>query len=158
MTIIAATIAAGFVLATTSLASAGTVAVKSKTVEYKIGNQTFEGLFVYPQVSKGKVPGVLLVHNWLGISDETRSRRSAWRGWALLCLAVDVYGKGFALTRRKKQWRWRANTRATASFSANACSGDWKSCANKRRRWQRGGCRRLLFRGTGVIELARAGR
>ena len=49
MTIIAATIAAGFVLATTSLASAGTVAVKSKTVEYKMGNQTFEGLFVYPQ-------------------------------------------------------------------------------------------------------------
>jgi hypothetical protein len=49
MTIIAATMAAGFVLATTSLASAGTVAVKSKTVEYKMGNQTFEGLFVYPQ-------------------------------------------------------------------------------------------------------------
>jgi hypothetical protein len=49
MTIIAATMAAGFVLATTSLASAGAVAVKSKTVEYKMGNQTFEGLFVYPQ-------------------------------------------------------------------------------------------------------------
>jgi membrane-associated PAP2 superfamily phosphatase len=52
MSIIAATLTAGFLFATTSLASAGTVVVKSKTVEYKMGNETFAGLFVYPQTSK----------------------------------------------------------------------------------------------------------
>ena len=54
MTIMAATITAGFLAATTSLASARPVAVKSKSVEYKIGNQTFEGLFVYPEEQQGQ--------------------------------------------------------------------------------------------------------
>jgi dienelactone hydrolase len=90
MTIIAATLTAGFLVATTSLASAGTVAIKSKTVDYRMGNEIFEGLFVYPQTSKGKVPGVLMVHNWLGLSDETKKQAERVARLGVAVFAVDV--------------------------------------------------------------------
>ena len=80
-------------LATSSAAAAG-VSVKSKTVDYKIGDQSFEGLYVYPQSSKGKIPGVLMVHNWLGVSDETKKQAERMAKLGLAVFAVDVYGKG----------------------------------------------------------------
>ncbi len=158
MTIIAATLTAGYLMATTSLAAAGTVAVKSKTVEYKMGNQTFEGLLVYPQTSKGKVPGVLMVHNWLGISDETKKQAERVAKLGVAVFAVDIYGKG---------------VRAKEAKAAMALAGKYKSDRKLfRERLQRGlevlreqkgvdGSEVVAvgycFGGTGVIELARAG-
>ena len=78
----------------TSTASAGTVTLKSRTVDYKIGDQSFEGLYVYPQASKGKIPGVLMVHNWMGVSDETKKQAERMAKLGLAVFAVDVYGKG----------------------------------------------------------------
>ena len=114
MTIIAATLTAGYLMATTSLAAAGTVAVKSKTVEYKMGNQTFEGLLVYPQTSKGKVPGVLMVHNWLGISDETKKQAERVAKLGVAVFAVDIYGKGVR-AKEAKEAIARSLPSATAS-------------------------------------------
>jgi dienelactone hydrolase len=53
---------------------AAATAVKSKTVEYAEGNDKFSGHFVVPAIAKGKLPGVLLIHNWMGISDETKKQ------------------------------------------------------------------------------------
>jgi len=158
MTTIAATLTVGIVAAATSLASAGTVAVKSKTVEYTIGKDTFEGLFVYPQTSKGKVPGVLMVHNWLGISDETKKQAERVAKLGVAVFAVDVYGKG---------------VRASAAKEAMALAGKYKSDRKLFRERLLRGLEVLreqkgvdgsaviavgyCFGGTGVIELARAG-
>ena len=69
-------------------------AVKSKVISYQKAGETFEGLYVYPDNVKGKIPGVLLVHNWLGLSEETKfqAERIAALGYAVF--AADVYGKG----------------------------------------------------------------
>ena len=158
MTIIAATLTAGFLVTTTSLASAATVVVKSKTVEYKMGDQTFEGLFVYPQTRKNKVPGVLMVHNWLGLSAETKKQAERVAKLGVAVFAVDVYGKG---------------VRANGAKEAMALAGQYKSDRKLfRERLQRGlevlreqkgvDGREIVavgycFGGTGVIELARAG-
>jgi dienelactone hydrolase len=158
MTIIAATFTAGFLAATTSLASARPVAVKSKTVEYKMGQETFEGLFVYPQTSKGKVPGVLMVHNWLGISDETKKQAERVAKLGVAVFAVDVYGKG---------------VRASEAKAAVALAGKYKSDRKLFRERLLRGLEVLrvqkgveageivavgyCFGGTGAIELARAG-
>ena len=72
----------------------GMAAVKTKTVEYKSGSNSFEGLLVYPANAKGKVPGVLMIHNWMGVTEETKTQatRIAELGYAVF--AADIYGKG----------------------------------------------------------------
>jgi len=145
-------------LLASSLASAATMAVKSKTVEYKIGDQAFEGLYVYPQASKGKIPGVLMVHNWLGVSDETKKQAERMARLGLAVFAVDVYGKG---------------VRAKGAQDAMALAGKYKGDRKLfRERVLRGlevlreqkevDAKKIVavgycFGGTGVIELARAG-
>ena len=158
MNTIAVTLTAGLLAATTSVASAGTAAVKSKAVEYTIGKDTFEGLLVYPQTSKGKIPGVLMVHNWLGISDETKKQAERVAKLGVAVFAVDVYGKG---------------VRASAAKEAMALAGKYKTDRKLFRdrllrglevlREQKGVDGSAVvavgycFGGTGVIELARAG-
>ena len=145
-------------LAVTSVAAAGNVAVKSRTIEYKIGDQNFEGVFVYPQASKGKIPGVVMVHNWLGVSDETKRQAERMAKLGLAVFAVDVYGKG---------------VRATGPQEAMPLAGKYKGDRKLfRARVMRGleilreqkevDPKKIVaagycFGGTGVIELARAG-
>ena len=147
----------GFVLAATP-AAAGSVAVKSKAIDYKIGDQSFEGLFVYPQASKGKIPGVLVVHNWLGLSDETKKQAERMAKLGLAVFAVDVYGKG---------------VRAKGAQDAMPLAGKYKGDRKLFRERVLRGLEILreqkevdpakivaagyCFGGTGVIELARAG-
>jgi dienelactone hydrolase len=93
MWICRALLVVGFV-AVTAASAAAAPAVKSRTVDYKIGAQEFEGVFVYPQPAKGKVPGVVMVHNWMGVSDETKHQAERVAKLGVAVLAVDVYGKG----------------------------------------------------------------
>ena len=156
--LITISLAVGAVMAMVSVAAAAPASVKSKPVEYRIGDQNFEGLFVYPQ-TKGKVPGVLMVHNWLGVTDETKrqaERMAAKLGLAVF--AVDVYGKG---------------VRAKGAQDAMPLAGKYKGDRKLFRERVLRGLEVLreqkevdpakivaagyCFGGTGVIELARAG-
>jgi dienelactone hydrolase len=136
----------------------GLAAVKTKTVEYKKGKNTFEGVLVYPDNVKGKVPGILMIHNWMGVSDETKKQatRMAELGYAVF--AADIYGKGV-----------RPKNADEAGKLAGTYRGDRPLF---RERLQLGleilrgqkevDSGKLLavgycFGGTGVIELARAG-
>ena len=157
MSIFKTIVVAGSVLLASS-AAAAPPAVKSRTVDYKIGEQAFEGVFFYPQAAKGKIPGVVMVHNWLGISDETKKQAERVAKLGLAVLAVDVYGK---------------DVRPKNQQEAAAVSTKYK---NDRKLFRERVMRGLelvreqkevdpaktiavgyCFGGTGVIELARAG-
>lgn len=69
-------------------------AVKTETVEYKDGDQICEGFLAYDDAAKGKRPGVVVVHDWMGVSDETRRRVRQLAELGYVALAADVYGKG----------------------------------------------------------------
>ena len=69
-------------------------AVKSKTVEYKKGKDTFEGLLVYPENAKGNAPGILMIHNWLGVTEETKSQATRMAELGYVVFAADIFGKG----------------------------------------------------------------
>lgn len=153
--------AAGCLLAMSSVAMAagpGNVAVKSRPVDYKIGNQEFEGLFVYPAASKGKLPGVVMVHNWLGITDETKHQAERVAKLGLAVFAVDIYGKGI-----------RAHNQQEAVQLSSKYKSDRKLFRDHllrglevlREQKDVDGTKVIAvgycFGGTGVIELARAG-
>jgi len=66
----------------------------SEVVEYKQGDVTLEGYLVYPQAAKGKLPGVLVCHQWMGHSDYERRRADETAKLGYVAFALDIYGKG----------------------------------------------------------------
>lgn len=64
-----------------------------KMIEYKMNDKTFEGFMASPE-KPGSYPAVLVVHDWMGITDRTKDvvKRLAEMGY--VALAADIYGKG----------------------------------------------------------------
>ena len=70
-------------------------AVKTETVTYKIGDKTFEGSVSRPaQMPAGKVPGVLVFHDWTGYGPFTRERAEDLAKLGYIAFAADMYGQG----------------------------------------------------------------
>lgn len=69
-------------------------AIKTEPVEYQQGGVTLEGALVYNDAVKGQRPGVLVVHQWKGLTDYEKKRAAmlAELGYAAFC--VDIYGRG----------------------------------------------------------------
>ncbi|QDK36927.1 dienelactone hydrolase family protein [Bdellovibrio sp. NC01] len=69
-------------------------AVKTENVEYKEGKTELEGFMAYDDSVKTPRPAVLIVHQWMGLTDyeKSRARELAEKGY--VAFAVDIYGKG----------------------------------------------------------------
>jgi len=72
--------------------STAQAAVKEKAVTYKDGDTTMKGFVVYDDAKKGKQPGIILVHEWWGITKHmhNEARRFAREGYTVLI--ADMYG------------------------------------------------------------------
>jgi dienelactone hydrolase len=68
--------------------------IKTQLVEYKQGDAVLEGYLSYDDATKGKRPGVLVVHAWMGLDDNARKRADMLAGLGYVAFAVDLYGKG----------------------------------------------------------------
>src|SRR5204862_2502176 len=73
-------------------ASAGATVIATE-VGFKDGDTQLTGLLAYDDALKGKRPGVLIVHEFWGLTRHTRdyARELAAKGYT--ALAVDMYGK-----------------------------------------------------------------
>ncbi|MEP0827879.1 MAG: dienelactone hydrolase family protein [bacterium] len=69
-------------------------AVKTETVEYKEGNTVLEGFLAYDDASSNSRPGVLIVHEWMGINDYTKRRAVMLAEMGYVAFAADIFGKG----------------------------------------------------------------
>jgi dienelactone hydrolase len=81
------------IFAALTLGTLMTQANTVKTIEYG-STEKFEGVLVTPKNATNKTPGILLIHNWLGISDETKFQAQRYADLGYTVMAVDVYGKG----------------------------------------------------------------
>ncbi len=66
----------------------------NETVEYKDGDVVLEGYLAYDDAGPTKKPGFLVVHDWMGVSAETKRRADMLAGLGYVAFAADVYGKG----------------------------------------------------------------
>ncbi len=144
------------------LALAGTVSVHGKLVtgpvEYKQGDATLEGYLVYDDAISGKRPGVLVVHQWLGLTDYEKHRAEQLAGLGYVAFCADIYGKGI-----RPQNTTDAGTEATKYKSdrtllrarVNAALDVLKK--NELVDTERVAAIGYCFGGTTVIELARSG-
>jgi dienelactone hydrolase len=87
----ATVIAAALAVAWPGLAAAKIV---TRNVEYTHAGVVLEGFLAYDDAASGKRPGVLVVHQWMGLTDNERDRARMLAELGYVAFAVDVYGKG----------------------------------------------------------------
>jgi len=70
------------------------VVIKEDSVSYSLDGKTFKGYIVYDSGKQYKRPGVLVVHEWWGLNDYSRSRARQLAELGYIAMAVDMYGDG----------------------------------------------------------------
>jgi dienelactone hydrolase len=68
--------------------------LKEETVTYISDGVTLKGFVVYDENIKGKRPAILVVHEWWGLNDYSRSRARQLAELGYIAMAVDMYGDG----------------------------------------------------------------
>ena len=64
----------------------------TKTVEYKQGDATLEGYLAYDDSFSGKRPGILIVHQWMGLTDYEENRAVMLANLGYVAFCADIYG------------------------------------------------------------------
>jgi dienelactone hydrolase len=132
--------------------------IHTETIEYKEGDTVLEGYLAYDGSLKGKRPGVLIVHQWKGLTDYEKKRAAMLAKLGYNVFALDIYGKGL---------------RPQSAQEAGAQAGKYRSNRDLLRARAQAGLAVLqkheltdpkrvaaigyCFGGTTVIELARSG-
>ncbi len=65
-----------------------------KAVTYKEKETELEGYMAETPIKKRKVPGFIIVHDWMGLSEENKQEAEKLADNGAVALAVDIYGKG----------------------------------------------------------------
>jgi dienelactone hydrolase len=73
---------------------AASAAIKTEIVEYKEGSTVLEGYLAYNDAIKNKAPGVIIVHEWMGLGEYSKSRARQMAELGYIAFAADIYGKG----------------------------------------------------------------
>jgi dienelactone hydrolase len=69
-------------------------ALQSRMITYKEGATTLEGYLVFDDAQKPPLPGVLVVHDWMGLVDFAKGRADELAKMGFVALAADIYGQG----------------------------------------------------------------
>ena len=133
-------------------------AIHTETVDYQQGGTTLEGYLAYDDSVSGKRPGVLIVHQWQGITDyeKMRAKMLAEMGYVAFC--ADIYGKDSqpkSLQEAGAQAGKYKGDRALLRERVNAGLDQLKG--NQFVDTDRVAAIGYCFGGTTVIELARSG-
>lgn len=131
---------------------------ETKTVSYTQGSTELEGWLAVPKNAPGKLPAVLVIHDWMGVAAYSKSRTEQLAELGYVAFAADIYGKSI-----------RPDNPKAASEQAGIYKGD-RALFRQR---LLAGLEELkkqpdvdpdrivavgyCFGGTGVLELARAG-
>lgn len=140
------------------ITSTGRAEIVKKDIEYHLAGKPYLGYLAHDDSVKGPRPAIMVTHNWLGVTQETKDRVDQLAAMGYVAFAVDVYGK---------------NSQPKDTKEAAATSGFFKKDRVALRARMQQGLSTLLkqagvdknkivvigycFGGTAAIELARAG-
>jgi dienelactone hydrolase len=68
-------------------------AMQAKPVEWKIGKESFSGVLVFDDANAIKRPGVVMVPDWKGVTENAVTKARSIAGDDYVVLVADVYGK-----------------------------------------------------------------
>ena len=67
--------------------------IKTETVEYKQGGQVLVGYVSYDANMTAKRPGIVVIHDWMGVSEDTKMRAEQLAQLGYTAFVADIYGK-----------------------------------------------------------------
>ncbi len=68
--------------------------IVTSSVEYQVGSNTHKAYLAHDEEISAPKPGIIIVHEWWGISDYIRRRAHMLAEMGYTALAIDMYGKG----------------------------------------------------------------
>ena len=68
--------------------------VVTHTVDYSSGADKMQGYVAYDDAAKTPRPGIIIVHDWMGLGDFTKKKAEELAKQGYVAFAVDVYGVG----------------------------------------------------------------
>ena len=150
------------VLCTWLLLAQASAAMKADPVEWRVGDATFSGYLVYDDEDDDLRPGLVMVPNWMGVTEEAIERAKVVAGDDYVVLVADVYGKGRqpkdSGEAGKLAGSLRGEDRSTLRARMQAAVGVLKAQADKAPlQRDRIGVFGFCFGGSAALELARSG-
>ncbi len=131
--------------------------IKETPVEYKSGDVVCEGLHVVDTAKTGKLPAVLIIHQWTGLSDNEKMRARMLAELGYNVFAADIYGKGVRPQppeSGKEAGKYKSDRKLYRERMLSALEVLNKDAQTDVSKVAAIG---YCFGGTGVIELARSG-
>jgi dienelactone hydrolase len=136
--------------------------VAVEKVQYQAGNVTGHGALVWNDKVSGRRPLLLVMTNWLGVTDIAIKRAQKMAGDKYVAFVADMYGGGKTsagppesqdLMMAVRKDRVEGRKRAVAALNTMAAEADKRGIGDSSKRAAVGFC----FGGGNVLELARSG-
>jgi dienelactone hydrolase len=132
--------------------------VKTKTVDYTANGATMEGYVAYDAAKKAPLPGILIVHDWMGLGKFSTDKADELAKQGYVAFAADIYGKGL----RAKTTDEAAKLATKFKDDRNLLRARVKAALDKLTAMPEVDPKRIVvmgycFGGTTALELARSG-
>ncbi|MGH9733953.1 MAG: dienelactone hydrolase family protein, partial [Candidatus Acidiferrales bacterium] len=75
---------------------------KTEVVHYQIGKETVDGFMASPD-KPGRYPGLIVIHDWWGLTDWVKQQTAKLADAGFVALAVDLYNGKVATTPEEAQ-------------------------------------------------------
>lgn len=149
------------VLALVVLAPLSRAEVKTKTIEYKVGDVVLEGFLAWDSASaneKSPQPGVVVCPEWWGDNEYAHKRAKMLADLGYVAFAIDLYGKGKVTDDAKQAQAWSGEVMGNdALLRSRARAGYDQLVAQPQVDRQRVAVIGYCMGGTVALELARSG-
>lgn len=130
----------------------------SEAVEYRDGDAIMEGYLVYDDAVAGKRPGVLVVHEWMGLGPYAKGRAEQLAKLGYVAFAADIFGKGLRPKDAKEASQFSGKYKSDRKLLRSRVNAAFdvlikQKLVDTKKTAAIGYC----FGGTTVLELARSG-
>lgn len=140
------------------LCAAAQAAVKEEPVTYKDGDTTMKGFVVYDDAKKGKRPGIVVVHEWWGITKHVREEARKLAGQGYTAFVADMFGDGKTADNPKDAGALAGSVRKNPAVMQSRFTAARDTLAKHATvDGSRIGATGFCFGGSVVLDMARAG-
>lgn len=132
----------------------------TRIVDYQIDGESYQGMLVYDEAATQPRPGLLMVPNWMGVTENAANKAYRAAGSDYVVFVADLYGKDIRPADAKQASEAAGvvrGDRALMRKRINAALEVFKAEAGELLEPARMGAIGFCFGGTAVLELARSG-